>query len=274
MVYYPFLFFAEKCFLLGGSELVGFQQVFFAEWIKIKKKKSLLLIIILVALPVIYGWIIHTKVMIETYGYDEGNSWKVLIMMTQMFYGTVFFPIIISLVTGTLTGYEQRANSWEHLLMTPVKGVLFFFSKMAWAGIIILSTQLLMIGLLIVLGYTAGYTDKLPMDIFLFTVLFGTVGGISLGTLLFYFYLRMKSIRQSLLISIFLSFPSFLSFSNSSGSWIPMLYPWALPLYGMTNVYADWGRVGIFIIVCVTMTIVFSLLSVRLLNRKVIDLKN
>lgn len=53
-----------------------------------------------------------------------------------------------------------------------------------------------------------------------------------------------------------------------------MLYPWALPLYGMTNVYADWGRVGIFIIVCVTMTIVFSLLSVRLLNRKVIDLKN
>lgn len=110
--------------------------------------------------------------MIETYGYDEGNSWKVLIMMTQMFYGTVFFPIIISLVTGTLTGYEQRANSWEHLLMTPVKGVLFFFSKMAWAGIIILSTQLLMIGLLIVLGYTAGYTDKLPMDIFLFTVSF------------------------------------------------------------------------------------------------------
>lgn len=100
--------------------------------------------------------------------------------------------------------------------MTPVKGVLFFFSKMAWAGIIILSTQLLMIGLLIVLGYTAGYTDKLPMDIFLFTVLFGTVGGISLGTLLFYFYLRMKSIRQSLLISIFLSFPSFLAFSNSS----------------------------------------------------------
>lgn len=99
------------------------------------------------------------------------------------------------------------------------------------------------------------------------------MGGISLGTLLFYFYLRMKSIRQSLLISIF-EFPSFLAFSNSSGSWIPMLYPWALPLYGMTNVYADWGRVGIFIIVCVTMTIVFSLLSVRLLNRKVIDLKN
>ncbi|MEC1543703.1 ABC transporter permease [Bacillus halotolerans] len=254
--------------------MVGFQQAFLAEWIKIKKKKSLLLIIILAALPVIYGWIIHTKVIIGTYGYDEANSWHMLIMMSQMFYGTIFFPIIISLITGTLTGYEQRANNWEHLLVIPVKRSLFFFAKMAWASIIIMSTQLLMVGLLIVLGYVAGYTDKLPIGIFLSTVLLGTIGAIGLGTLLFYFYLRLKSTRQTLMISIFLSFPSFLTFSNNSGSWIPMVYPWALPLYGMTNVYADWGRLVVFFLVCGAMIIVFSILSVKLLNRKVIDLRD
>ncbi|MDG3086632.1 ABC transporter permease, partial [Vibrio hannami] len=102
-------------------------------------------------------------------------------------------PIIISLITGTMSKYEKQANNWEHLLMIPAKGTVFFLSKMAWTVIIILSAQLLMFGLQIVLGYASGYTDQIPIGTYLSAVILGTAGAISLGTLLFYFYLRMKS---------------------------------------------------------------------------------
>ncbi|MCY8027657.1 ABC transporter permease [Bacillus sonorensis] len=248
--------------------MASFQQAFSAEWIKIRKMKIWLMIIILVALPVIYGWIIHTKIMIGKYDYNEANSWQMLLMMTQMFYGTVFFPIIISLITGTMSKYEKQANNWEHLLMIPAKGTVFFLSKMAWTVIIILSAQLLMFGLQIILGYASGYTDQIPIGTYLSAVILGTAGAISLGTLLFYFYLRMKSARTALMISIFLSFPSFLAFSNNTDSLIPVLYPWALPLYGMTNVYAGTDRLAVFFIVCVAMTAIFSLLSIKKLNNR------
>ena len=242
-------------------------QTLVAEWFKIKKSKIWYFAFVLMIAPVLYGVIIHHQIVIGKYHYNKENPWYMLIMMVQLFYGTIFLPVIVSVIVGTLINYEKNANNWERISLIPIKKYNFYVSKIIWMAIIILLTQLFMIAIIIMYGLTLNYGSYFPIKIFSSLFLLGTMGAISLGTLSFYIFLCIKSNRLSLIICIILSFPTFLILSNPPGSWTPTLYPWALPFFGMTQATTNSTTFIAFIIACSLVLIIFSLLSIKRMKK-------
>ncbi|BAB04169.1 ABC transporter permease [Halalkalibacterium halodurans] len=243
-----------------------FRQSFMAEWMKIRKSTIWLVILGLVALPVFYGCIIFTQIVVKQYNYTDSDPWLMQLMMVQMFYGTIFLPIIVSIIIETVLNFERKANEWEHLFLFPIKRNTFYLSKMAWVFILTALAQLLMFTMVVIAGIVIKIDTTIPVLSYLSVFILGTIGAISLGSLLFYLFMLIKSSRVALAISIFLSFPAFLALSNESGSWLPSLYPWALPIYGMTQSMSSVSSLLVFLGVCFILIILSSFLTIKRLK--------
>jgi ABC-2 type transport system permease protein len=201
--------------------------------------------------------------MVNQYGYDTENHWYMYTVMVFLFYGTICLPVAVALVARTLYKFEKEAGNWEKMLLFPITATHVFLSKWAWIATIAFLTQLWTFLLIISGGYIAGIQDQLPvLTLFIPTFLLGTFGTVAAGTLQFYLYLRFNT-SVALSLNIVMTLPFFLIFSNESASLLPYLYPWALPVLGMTVATAGGIQLLTFISACLIMSLSLSYLSIR-----------
>lgn len=244
-----------------------YKKIVFSEWLKIRKTKLWLFLISLVGLPVGYGVYIQTQVVMGIYQYEEENTWLMLLMMVLLFYGTIFLPNIVSLITGTLVNFEKQANDWGHLFLAPIKRGDLYVGKWVWMCLLVVATQVFMIGAIIASGNVFQFQHDLPILLFIGVFILGSLGAISLGSFLFYLFLRIPSNRTVFTINLLCSIPVFFIFSNATNSMLPYFYPWALPVIGMTYASSSNAHLIVYIFFCVALTAVFSILSKRHLKQ-------
>ncbi|WP_280771563.1 ABC transporter permease [Salipaludibacillus daqingensis] len=236
---------------------------------KLRRSKMWLVIILLTLLPVIYGYVIYSIIMVNQYGYDTENHWYMYTVMVFLFYGTICLPVAVAIVARALHGFEKEAGNWEKISLSPITATHVFLSKWAWIATLACLTQLWTFSLIIAGGYIAGIQDQLPvLTLFIPAFLLGTFGASAAGTLQFYLYLRFNT-SSALSLNILMSIPVFLIFSNESGSLLPYLYPWALPILGMTAATSGGIQLLTFISVCLLLSLGLSYLSIRLIKQGV-----
>lgn len=247
--------------------MAQFLLAFSGEWMKLRRSRGWITLIVLIVLPVVYGIFINNIITSGQYEPDVENGWYMYIMMTQLFYGSIFYPIIVSVIAGTLISFEKQANNWLLMFTAPVHHHIMYFSKLAWLALLSLLVQLTMMLMIVIGGVIMKISDPIPLGEMALMIVFGTLGAVSLGVLLLYAYLQIKSNRHVLILSILLSFPAFIAFSNEMNSWLPALYPWILPLFGMTTVFFSKANLLIFALICCLLLMVFSFLTIRSLKR-------
>lgn len=202
------------------------------EWEKSKKTTIWLIILFMTGIPVVYGVVIYTKVMVGEYNSPFENQWLMAWMITSLFYASVFLPMLSAMIASSLCRYEERGNNWLKLFTYPVKHEAHFFSKTVWLFMLLALAQIMALALFILLGFILGIKGAVPWATLFKSSLFGWMGVCGLSVIQFLIAYYLKSYIKSMILNVFLCCIAFLTATSAVGQTFGMFYPWTMPYAG------------------------------------------
>jgi lantibiotic transport system permease protein len=125
---------------------------------------------------------------------------------------------------------EYMNGGWKQLLALPIRRETVFISKLLTMFVLLALTQVILLLLFILGGFSIDMKDQIPVSSLSIFVVRGWVAALPLATAQLALSLRWHSFGAPLGINIALSLPSILVANSTFGQF----YPWAQPMLAMS----------------------------------------
>ncbi|WP_066504189.1 ABC transporter permease [Abyssisolibacter fermentans] len=243
---------------------VGLMKLIKVEFNKLKGTK---LLIIFMIFPILFCSLGFMNVVRYKELFLANDPWSSIYEQNAIFYGGVFFPILIAIVVGAVTRVEYKNNNLKKILSLPVKRESLYMSKFIATCIIILINVLIFIAFIVISAVLLIHPEHIPSFIITSPLIAFTV---SLPIVAIYYYLniRFKNMLIPLILAVCLILPTMMI--NATKFWFifPFAYPSHLIMAG-TSFYNN----SISISMIVFAIIIFSLfISMGIKNFKKMDI--
>ncbi|WP_027626422.1 ABC transporter permease [Clostridium lundense] len=188
------------------------------------------------------------------------KEWYSLWTQHTIFYCYFFLPVLIGIYCAYLCRLENINNNWNSILTSPVSIKSIYFSKFITVMKMLLFTQIFEGILFYISGKFAGFTTKIPSEMFLWLLL-GFCAGAAIVSVQLTISLVIKSFSVPIGISLLGGFLGVAATAKGVG----LYFPYSLFSIGMcaNNPSAAAGySISAFVISCVLFVIIFSKLGI------------
>jgi len=229
-----------------------------AEWLKLRRSRIGFVIAVLPILGLLIGC--------ANYSMNRGalqNGWYSLWTQVSLFYGEFFLPVLIAICCAYVCRLEHLNKNWNMMLSSPVSIAAMFFAKWIVIGVLILFAQALFMALYWLAG-TLFSLGPFPMETTGWAMR-GWYASLSVIALQLALSIRIRSFAVPIGVSLCAVFVGLGMHMAGLG----LFFPFSLITIGMNVLNRDMlteMQNILFWIMNMAYTIVFALVSVRLLK--------
>ncbi len=226
------------------------------EILKLKNSKILWITILAPAFIVVQGGIN----LIRYYDLFTGagqNVWNQLYTQSMIFYVSILFPIIISVIITLIARMENLNSCWKYYLSLPVhRGKIYIVKFIIGCAIVFIDVAAFILSVIVV-GKLIGINGSVPYYTILLKPLMAYFASLPIISIIYVLSIRFSQMTIPLGVGIGLTLPAMIV--ANTRYWI--IYPWSYPILaalgGDFDVF-DKGSVT-FLISLLLLLAVFSL---------------
>lgn len=221
----------------------------------------------IIGLPLV-GVLIGTGSFAVNIGYLSGDPWFQLWTQVALFYGYIFYPLLIAVLAAYLFRIERLEKNWNSLLTYPISATKIWFSKLLLLYILAFITQAIMIFFYFLSGtFLLRLSGTMP-SYFWWWLIAGPTYVMAFGAIECYLALCFKSFSFPIAVGFFMSFAGLFCYAN--GIWI---FPNTLAIIGINAQHegiptqSEIIKTGLGVIMWI---VIFSVLGIkRIRDRKI-----
>ncbi|WDV44916.1 ABC transporter permease [Clostridiaceae bacterium M8S5] len=201
---------------------VGFLKLIKVEFNKLKGTK---LIPIFILFPLIFCSLgLMNVIRYKEKFFSNTDPWSIVYEQNAIFYGGLFFQIMIAVIVGAIVGVEFKNNNLKNMFTLPIKKEQVYISKLIVVSLMILLNVVIFIVFIAVSGLIIIKPDKIPLYVIM-SPLISFVSSLPIVAIYYYLNIRLRNRIIPIILSICLVFPTMII--NSSKLWC--VFPFAFP---------------------------------------------
>lgn len=220
-------------------------RMYRSEWMKIRRSFVWLLLLVSPLVAALLGLLESDR---------EGEfPWLIALSMMAALHAMLFLPLLTGVYAALVCRYEHIGGGWKQLLALPVTRTQVYFVKFALIMGMVALTQLLFLGVLLLVGAALGFSEPPPWQTLLASVAGGWIATLPLAALQLAVSTAWPSFAAPLAVNVVMTLPNVLIvYSEDYGPY----YPWAQPLLAMLPRGMGPNEFGAFGLSAVTLFVV------------------
>lgn len=237
-------------------------KIWQSEFLKIRKSSIWLLIFVspLLASLSTFG---------ETLDVHEGE-WIFTISLMAYVHGLLFLPLLTGVFSAFVCRYEHIGGGWKQVLALPVSRWKLYLVKFLTVIFLLVLTQLLLLGGLLLVGEIKGFTEAIPWKMIFTSVIGGLIACLPLAAMQMFVSVAWSSFAAPLAINVIFTLPNILV--ANSAKYGP-IYPWVQPFLAMIpHTDGSFGALNVSLetlfIIIIGSFVVFFLSGIMYFQRK------
>lgn len=238
--------------------------IFRTEWFKLRKSNIIPFILVgpVIVLAIVYGVNLDEPEL-------TGVKYYYATLMANMFYGILFLPLMIGILTTLICRFEHQAGGWKMLFASPASRTNIYISKFLVICSWTLIMQFAVIAAIYIGGLLKGYNEPFPYNTMLLVLLGGWVATFPLISFMLWLSTWLQSFAAPFAVNVIFTIPTLLVVNSEK---LAPFYPWAQPFMMMAVseeadgfVYTSVEKLAIVIVISF---IVFFASGLIYINRK------
>ncbi len=201
------------------------KDIFKIEILKLKNTKILLIVILAPIFMVAQG-VINLIRYYDLFTGKGQNVWEQLYSQSMIFYASILFPILVSIVMTLIARIENTNNSWKHYLSLPIDKQKVYGIKFILGCLLVFINILVLIISMLAAGKIIGVKGNIPYKVIFTKPMVMYIAALPIMAILYSLSIRFSHMAIPLGIGIGLTLPAIIV--ANSRYWI--LYPWTYPI--------------------------------------------
>ncbi|WP_157793877.1 ABC transporter permease [Paenibacillus donghaensis] len=204
-------------------------QLWITEWMKIRRSWLPFLLIIGPVAGILIGisnFLANQEVFIKG---PDSNEWLEAWTQVQLFYASIIFPVLVSIMSAIVCRSEHISGGWKQLLALPVSRSSVYLTKLMVVAVLIALMQVMLLSAYIAVGSML-FHSTLPIQQMLRFIILGWLAALPLSAMQMIVSVRFISFGLPLAINIACTLPVVIVVNSTAGQY----YPWALPALAMS----------------------------------------
>ncbi|HHY42796.1 MAG TPA: ABC transporter permease subunit [Thermoanaerobacterales bacterium] len=201
------------------------KDIFGIEILKLKNSKILWIALLAPAFIVIQGGLN----LIRYYDLFTGkgqNVWAQLYTQSMIFYVSILYPILISIIITLIARIENLNSCWKYYLSLPVdKGKIYVVKFIIGCAMMFIDVAAFIISVIAV-GMLMGIKGPVPFDVILIKPLMAYFASLPIIAVIYVLSIRFSQMALPLGVGISLTLPAMLV--ANTRYWV--IYPWSYPI--------------------------------------------
>jgi len=201
------------------------KDIFGIEILKLKNSKILWIALLAPAFIVIQGGLN----LIRYYDLFTGkgqNVWAQLYTQSMIFYVSILYPILISIIITLIARIENVNSCWKYYLSLPVdKGKIYVVKFIIGCAVMFIDVAAFIISVIAV-GMLMGIKGPVPFDVILIKPLMAYFASLPIIAVIYVLSIRFSQMALPLGVGISLTLPAMLV--ANTRYWV--IYPWSYPI--------------------------------------------
>ncbi|MEC0126126.1 ABC transporter permease [Paenibacillus pabuli] len=159
------------------------------------------------------------------------GDWRVLMTTMVFLHGLLLLPILTGVFTSFVCRFEHAGGGWKQMLVLPLTRTGVYAGKLTIVLLLLVGTQLLLLGSILLAGQLQGITAPVPWGFLAEKLLLGLFACLPLTALQMFVSLVWSSFAAPLALNFALTVPNILIVNSVT---FGPYYPWAQPMILMT----------------------------------------
>lgn len=201
------------------------RDIFGIEILKLKKSKILWIVTLAPIFMVLQG-ALNLLRYYDLFTGEGQNVWEQLYTQSMIFYASILFPILISIVMTLIARIENTNDNWKHYLSLPIDREKVYGIKFLIGCIFVFINILVFIFSIILAGKITGIEGNIPYEALLIRPMVTYIAALPIMAILYVLSIRFSHMAIPLGIGIGLTLPAMIV--ANSKLWI--FYPWTYPI--------------------------------------------
>ncbi|WP_342553979.1 ABC transporter permease [Paenibacillus sp. FSL R7-0652] len=197
-------------------------RILSAERLKMAKSPVWLLILISPLIALLIGLLSSTS-----------GNWGALLGVMVTLHGMLLLPMLTGVFTSFVCRFEHAGGGWKQLLVLPLTRAGLYLGKFTIVLSLLAGTQLLLFGMIVLVGLIQGHVDPVPWGFLAGKLLLGLLACVPLAALQMFVSLIWSSFAAPLALNFALTIPNILVVNSAS---FGPYYPWAQPMILMVPI--------------------------------------
>jgi lantibiotic transport system permease protein len=204
-----------------------------SEWLKLRK--SIVWMIVLISPGIAAGT--------GVFGFDGGGGetpfpWLAALSILSVVHAMLFLPLLTGVFAALICRYEHAGGGWKQLLALPVTRTQVYVVKYLYIAGLIAVTQLLFLGVMLIIGLFHGGGDAIPWKELFRSIGGGWIACLPLAALQLAVSTAWSSFAAPLAVNVIFTLPNMLIVnSDKYGPY----YPWSQPMLAMMPQEETYG---------------------------------
>ncbi|WP_127539165.1 ABC transporter permease [Paenibacillus illinoisensis] len=172
---------------------------------------------------------------------EPSGQWETLMSTMVFLHGMLLMPILTGVFTSFVCRFEHAGGGWKQMLVLPLTRTGVYAGKLTIVILLLLCTQVLLLGSILLAGFIQGLTEPIPWAWIGGKLLLGLFACLPLAGLQMLVSLIWSSFAAPLALNFALTVPNILIVNSAT---FGPFYPWAQPMLLMTE--AEGGGFGAY----------------------------
>lgn len=203
-------------------------KLFRSELLKLRKSVIWLLVFVSPLLSLLVGLLESSA--------DTLNPWAGTFLTMAMMHALLFLPLLTGVFAAFVCRYEHVGGGWKQLLAMPVTRSKVYLVKLSLVMLLLIVTQLLLLGSFVLVGQMKGYAGPLPWDMVGSAIVGGWLACLPLAALQMGVSTAWSSFAAPLAVNVIFTLPNILVVNSADYG---PYYPWAQPFLMMMPYSGD-----------------------------------
>ena len=209
-----------------------FSNLFSVELLKTKRSVLWIIALLIPSLATFLGvgnLLVNARAYIE----PDANLWVDAWSQVVIFYGMIFFPILVGIYATTICRVDHLNGGWKQVLSFPISHVKLYFANLLTLYLLLAVTQISLVVQYVAIGHLFDLSGTFILKDFVIYGLFGWLASLPLASLQLWLAFNWKSFALPLTVNIGLTIPVLMVSQTPYG----FFYPWAQPSMMMSPAY-------------------------------------
>nr|WP_072327777.1 MULTISPECIES: ABC transporter permease [unclassified Paenibacillus] len=194
-----------------------------SEWLKLRKTVIWLLAAVS---PLLAGAV----ALLDAERTHDSSAWLVALSVMSALHALLFLPLLTGVFAALLCRYEHMSGGWKQMLALPVRRSQVFLVKFGFVVLLLAVTQLLFLGLLLLVGMSLGFAFPIPWSELLSSLSGGLLACLPLAALQLGISIAWPNFAAPLAVNAIFTLPNLLIVNSRE---FGPYYPWAQPMLAM-----------------------------------------
>ncbi|WP_159883592.1 ABC transporter permease [Paenibacillus puerhi] len=161
---------------------------------------------------------------------QDSSAWLILLSEMSVLHAMLFLPLLTGVYAALVCRYEHIGGGWKQMLALPVTRSQVFLVKLGFVVLLLVITQLLFLGSLLLVGMALGLASPIPWIVLLRSLLGGLLACLPLAAMQLGISMAWSSFAAPLAVNAIFTLPNMLI--TNSADYGPY-YAWAQPMLAM-----------------------------------------